>query len=283
MLLADFVRDTEKRLEEIYPSYEARSIVKLLCREKFGFRDYQHIVYPETLIPSGAEEELPSLVERLAKAEPVQYVLGQTEFCGRYFKVSPAVLIPRPETEQLVSFAMLTHKNSGERILDLCTGSGCIAWTIALDNPEVKVSAVDISETALSLARSQFEAENAPQFIQADVLDVENCALFDAESFDLIVSNPPYIMESEKALMHRNVLDYEPEIALFVPDDDPLLFYKALGRWAKRLLKTGGELVVEINDKLAGETEAAIVESGLKAEMTTLDHCARKRFTSFRK
>ena len=245
MLLAEFVKAGTKALESLYPQKEARSIVLMLCEEVLGTENYTHIVEPEFKIDDKKLPGLEAAMERLKKMEPVQYVLGHTEFYGRTFKVDPAVLIPRPETELLcrdaIKLGMRVYrmrspygKNAEPvRILDLCTGSGCIAWTMALSIPGSRVTAVDISDAALEVAAGQDFASELksketfkPEFIKADVLDSEQ--EIELGPFDMVLSNPPYIMESEKEDMRRNVLEYEPESALFVPDDDPLLFYRCL-------------------------------------------------------
>lgn len=243
MRLADFFRGTVSELCGLYPEREAASIVRLLCEERFKVPSYAFVTDPDREV-----EPLREDVTRLLAGEPLQYVIGKAQFCGRDFNVSPAVLIPRPETEELVAAAK-SLAGGGARILDLCTGSGCIAWTLALDLMDVDVTALDISEAALEVARTQpFDADVC--FVKGDLLG--ECSL--DGPFDLIVSNPPYIMEKERAQMRRNVLDYEPGLALFVPDEDPMLFYRAIARWSKRLLAPGGSGFVEIN-----ETEGAAV------------------------
>lgn len=284
MLLAEFIRESVPALEKLYPSPEARGLVLMLCEEKLRVRSYTHIVEPLFEIP---EPELPGLkadISRLAAGEPIQYVLGYTEFCGRKFKVAPSVLIPRPETGQLVdeSLKLLAAMGRPAKVLDLCTGSGCIAWSVALGAPGVSVTATDISEPALALARSQFEdvpsGANAPEFVCSDLLGGcrEICG-----RFDLLLSNPPYVMEKEKAAMRRNVLEHEPGIALFVPDDDPLLFYRALASVSLRLLDSSGTGVVEINEALGPETAAVFEAAGYKKTEILRDIFGKDRFVRF--
>lgn len=284
MLLAEFIRESVPALEKLYPSPEARGLVLMLCEERLGVRSYTHIVEPLFEIP---EPELPGLkadMSRLAAGEPIQYVLGYTEFCGRKFKVAPSVLIPRPETGQLVdeSLKLLAATGRPAKVLDLCTGSGCIAWSVALGAPGVSVTATDISESALTLARSQFEdvpsGANAPEFVCSDLLGGcrEICGCF-----DLLLSNPPYVMEKEKAAMRRNVLDHEPGIALFVPDDDPLLFYRALASVSLRLLDSSGTGIVEINEALGPETAAVFEAAGYRKTEILRDIFGKDRFVRF--
>ena len=279
MLLAEFVKAGTKALESLYPQKEARSIVLMLCEEVLGTENYTHIVEPEFKIDDKKLPELEAAMERLKKMEPVQYVLGHTEFYGRTFKVDPAVLIPRPETELLcrdaIKLGMRVYrmrspygKNAEPvRILDLCTGSGCIAWTMALSIPGSRVTAVDISDAALEVAAGQDFASELksketfkPEFIKADVLDSEQ--EIELGPFDMVLSNPPYIMESEKEDMRRNVLEYEPESALFVPDDDPLLFYRAIARWSQRFMSPEGVGLSEVNESLARQTETVFKAAG---------------------
>ena len=281
MLLADFIRDGAARLEKLYPSPEARGLVLMLCRELLGVTNYTHIVEPQTAVPDAVLPELEGDLQRLCAGEPIQYVLGVAEFCDRRFAVGPGVLVPRPETELLVAEAVRTLQEMdlarAPRVLDLCTGSGCIAWSIALDVRDAEVTGVDLSETALAFARNQFSG--SPTFLQADVLDTEQA--FDGGPFDLIVSNPPYVLERERALMRPNVLDWEPALALFVPDDDPLLFYRAVARWAQRFLRPGGVGLVEINEALGPETADVFREAGFKNVQNLPDFYKKMRFVRF--
>lgn len=284
MLLAEFIRESVPALEKLYPSPEARGLVLMLCEERLGVRSYTHIVEPLFEIPEAALSGLKADMSRLAAGEPIQYVLGYTEFCGRKFKVGPSVLIPRPETGQLVdeSLKLLAAMGRPAKVLDLCTGSGCIAWSVALGAPGVSVTATDISEPALALARSQFKdvssGANAPEFVCSDLLGGcrEICG-----RFDLLLSNPPYVMEKEKAAMRCNVLEHEPGIALFVPDDDPLLFYRALASVSLRLLDSSGTGIVEINEALGPETAAVFETAGYKKTEILRDIFGKDRFVRF--
>lgn len=284
MLLAEFIRESVPALEKLYPSPEARCLVLMLCEERLGVRSYTHIVEPLFEIPEAALSGLKADMSRLAAGEPIQYVLGYTEFCGRKFKVGPSVLIPRPETGQLVdeSLKLLAAMGRPAKVLDLCTGSGCIAWSVALGAPGVSVTATDISEPALALARSQFKdvssGANAPEFVCSDLLGGcrEICG-----RFDLLLSNPPYVMEKEKAAMRRNVLEHEPGIALFVPDDDPLLFYRALASVSLRLLDSSGTGIVEINEALGPETAAVFEAAGYRKTEILRDIFGKDRFVRF--
>lgn len=300
MLLAEFVKAGTKALESLYPQKEARSIALMLCEEVLGTENYTHIVEPEFKIDDKKLPELEAAMERLKKMEPVQYVLGHTEFYGRTFKVSPAVLIPRPETELLcrdaIKLGMRVYrmrspygKNAEPvRILDLCTGSGCIAWTMALSIPGSRVTAVDISDAALEVAAGQDFASELksketfkPEFIKADVLDSEQ--EIELGPFDMVLSNPPYIMESEKEDMRRNVLEYEPESALFVPDDDPLLFYRAIARWSQRFMSSDGVGLSEVNETLARQTETVFKAAGYAHTEIVRDLSDKNRYIIYHK
>lgn len=280
MLLSAFIRCGTERLSAIYPSPEAKGIVLMLCEERLGVKSYTHIIEPGYEIPGDALPALESDMDRLAAGEPVQYVLGHADFCGRRFKVNQSVLIPRPETEQLVSEAV-SILLSGERpcrVLDLCTGSGCIAWSVFLEVPGTEVVAVDISDAALEVARGQFDGPS-PRFVKADVLSGPEG--FDEGLFDLVLCNPPYVMESEKSAMRTNVLNYEPGLALFVPDADPLVFYRAVAQWAGRFLRHGGTGLVEINESLGPQTEAVFKDAGYKETQIVRDFFSKYRFVKF--
>ena len=192
-----------------------------------------------------AEQEtlLDNAIERLKKQEPIQYILGYSDFCGLRFKVTPATLIPRPETSELVEW-IASEAAGRESILDIGTGSGCIAVSLAHKMPQSKVTAWDISHEALAIAAENSKANGCVvTFEQVDILAYEPTG----EQFDIIVSNPPYIKENEKEAMHANVLDWEPHTALFVPNNDPLLFYRTIAEKGLTLLKPGGSLYFEIN------------------------------------
>ena len=298
MLLGDFLREGVSRLTSLYPAPEARNILHLLCGERLGIDRYTHVTEPSYTIPAESLSALSDDLDRLASGEPVQYVLGFEEFCGRRFKVSPDVLIPRPETEILCAEAisigsqLSKDKSRPVRILDLCTGSGCIAWTLALDIPGSEVYGVDISEKALAVASSQdptpvvrqahqpvLERAERPVFFRADILLEPPVSL--SGKFDLILANPPYIMESQKAEMRPNVTEYEPDLALFVPDGDPLLFYRAIARWAGSLLSVGGTGIVEINELIGDGTVAVFKDSGFQNVELMNDFYGKNRFVKF--
>lgn len=298
MQLTEFLKEGISSLESLYPEAEARSILMILCEDRLGTKNYTHIVNPSYAIPDRKLPGLLSDLERLCKGEPVQYITGKAWFCGQSFKVTPAVLIPRPETEILVREAIAVAsriqrarlpygKAAPEvRILDLGTGSGCIAWAVALGVPGVRVVGLDVSEEALMVAVSQDISPSdrkviPPEFMWGDMLEPDQCPL--EGQFDIILSNPPYIMEKEKENMRVNVVGYEPHRALFVPDEDPLLFYKAVATWSDRFLKPDGCGICEINEMMGGETEALFKGAGYSHSELVRDLNDRNRFVIFSK
>ena len=290
MLLADFLKEGTQSLEPLYPAAEARNLVLMLCEELIGTQSYTHIIEPQFVVDKKDEPALKAGLERLKKGEPIQYVTGVSEFCGHRFHVSPDVLIPRPETEILVQEAIKIagKRTKPVRVLDLCTGSGNIAWSVALGVPGVQVVGVDLSDGALGVARgqafvSELKSTGAipPVFVKADVLD--SAQEFPYGPFDLILSNPPYIMEKEKSLMRRNVLDYEPAQALFVPNNDPLLFYRAIAAWSRRFLSADGVGLTEINEELGADTQAVFTAEGFRDVELVKDFFDKTRFVFYKK
>ena len=206
----------------------------------YGEGEAQAIASRDSSVP---QDELEQIAIRLERQEPVQYILGQADFCGRTFMVNEHVLIPRPETEELCQWIVPSKK-----ILDIGTGSGCIAITLAAEMPEAEVTAWDISEEALKVAEENAKRTDVHvKFEQVDIIHLPSSILHQTSSFDLIVSNPPYICNKERETMEANVLEHEPHTALFVPNDDPLLFYRAIAQYGQTALKEGGWLYFEIN------------------------------------
>lgn len=244
-------RELWRTLEPLYGNGEARAVTDYVLDVCFGLSKADILCGAVEEMTAEKTVELNKIFNRLTKGEPVQYVLGRAEFCGRWFNVRPGVLIPRPETEELCAWITADSKASASpEVLDIGTGSGCIAITLQLDMPESKVTAWDISADALDVAR-----ENAQQlganvnFVKLDALNAKP-----ESEWDVIVSNPPYICEKEKKDMAVNVLEHEPHTALFVPDADPLLFYRAITRLAVQTLSKGGRLYFEINPIYADDT-----------------------------
>lgn len=288
MFLSELIKEGNRTVSGFYPEREAREAVFLFLEHLLGIKRYTHILEPDYQVLPQDVSASRRAFSRLAAGEPLQYVTGRAYFYGREFKVSPSVLIPRPETEILCREAAGHLRGSAHgtsRVLDLCTGSGCIAWTLALECPGTEVVAADISEAALSVASAQdFAAEmtasgaSAPQFVLADVLAGPSGGY---GLFDVLVSNPPYVLDREKALMRDNVLLHEPHLALFVPDSDPLVFFRAIASWAGNVLRPGGFGMVEINEALGMETAAVFAESGFMNVSVEKDLGGRDRFVAF--
>lgn len=254
------------KLSQVYPAGEARAVAFWLMEEAFGVSRTDIYADKVRQFSQDERERLDNMCKQLVEdRRPVQYVVGHEWFLGRQFRVTSDVLIPRPETEELVNWAVeKTKKCQHPRpiIMDAGTGSGCIAVSLALALPEAEVSAIDLSEGALAVARENAEKLGARvHFQKADMLQPWD---FLVQKIDLIVSNPPYICQREAAEMEQNVLRNEPHTALFVPDDDPLRFYRALAREAMLHLRPGGWLLVEINRAYGHETAHLFEEMGLK-------------------
>lgn len=279
MLLRELISKGTETISQAFPEREAREMVLMFLQHSIGTSRHTHILEPLYEVSEEASAEALGAFGRMASGEPIQYIIGKAYFYDRGFDVTPDVLIPRPETELLVREAVNWARRSGRkslRVLDLCTGSGCISWSMALELPGTEVTAVDISDGALAVASGQkFECDVPPKFIKADVLagPVEGLG-----SFDMILSNPPYVMDSEKALMRKNVLDHEPWLALFVSDDDPLIFYRAVAEWAKLLLKPEGLCLVEINESLGRQTAKVFDDAGFGDVEVLQDLNSRDRF-----
>lgn len=261
------------RIATSYDDGEARAIARILIEELFGL-SYADIVCGATEQLSADDTlRLDTAVRRIEQGEPLQHVLGYADFCGNRFSVNSSVLIPRPETEWLVDegakLMSTTATSSPKRILDIGTGSGCIAISLKLRLGDAYVEAWDISEEALRTAQDNADALKAEVvFRKRDALRADNTAA----PWDLIVSNPPYICDSERSAMDDNVLLHEPHTALFVPDDDPLRFYRAIARYALLTLNTGGSLLFECNTRYAEATGKMLSDMGFE-EVTVSDDC----------
>ena len=235
-------RQLWQRLVPVYGEGEAQAIARLIYEVRYGLTLSDLLMGRDSSVP---QDELEQIAIRLERQEPVQYILGQADFCGRTFMVNEHVLIPRPETEELCQWILTTDATN---ILDIGTGSGCIAITLAAEMPEAEVTAWDISEEALKVAKENAKRTNVHvKFEQVDIIHLPSSILHQTSSFDLIVSNPPYICNKERETMEANVLEHEPHTALFVPNDDPLLFYRAIAQYGQTALKEGGWLYFEIN------------------------------------
>ena len=268
-----------EQLSLSYPAREARAIARYILEVRFGLTSTDLCMGRAKTFSIEERRELENIVRRLQQKEPIQYVLGQTDFCGRTFHVAPGALIPRPETEELTEWIISNEKQhavKGTTILDIGTGSGCIAITLALSIPQAQVSALDISPQALDIAhRNAVHLNASVAFLQEDILEIRPTTK--EGEWDIIVSNPPYVCEKERAEMEENVLDHEPPQALFVPDDNPLLFYRAIAQYATSSLKDGGRLYLEINQAYGQETLDLLCETGLRNPVLKKDLYGHER------
>ena len=265
------------KLSHLYPAQEVESITRIIFEEVLLWQPVDIVMRENEELPAFFPEKLNDICERLLRNEPLQYILGKARFHGHSFTVTPAVLIPRPETEQLVDMIVDQNQESDLQVLDIGTGSGCIAISLARALKFAQVTASDISRDTLAVA--QLNATNLKtrvKFIEQDIL---NChAPMDA--WDIIVSNPPYITESEKAAMEPNVLDYEPAGALFVPDNDPMLYYRPIAAYAARALKNGGRLYLEINRTMGALVSDTLAQAGLRNIQVYTDFNGNTRFAT---
>lgn len=254
------VRTIRTALRPLYPAGEVEGFIRIIFRHLLHYEPVDILLRKDTVLPGFIPDKIDKVVEELKKSRPVQYIFNEARFHGHDFYVDGSVLIPRPETEELVDIIVDENELSDLSVLDAGTGSGCIAISLALALKFPEVTAVDVSEKALEVARRNAAALNARNidFVCLDMLDMP----VEVGKYDIIVSNPPYIAESEKAGMDRNVLDYEPSGALFVPDDDPLRFYKALSRFGADALKSGGRLYFEINSRFPAEIKKMLDADG---------------------
>lgn len=257
MLLKEVKNIYHKELGGIYPKEEVDSFFYLVIEHYLKLERFVLVLEPNLVITKEQEKPLFEVITGLKEQQPIQYILGKSYFMDMDFLVGKDVLIPRPETEELVRWILdycTTKQNQNITVLDIGTGSGCIAISLAKNIPNAKVYAVDISQGALEIAKRNADLNAvAVSFLKVDILKPELETITDLK-FDIIVSNPPYVRELEKKEMHKNVLDYEPDNALFVADDKPLIFYKAIADFAQNKLNVGGKLFLEINQYLGKET-----------------------------
>ena len=280
-------------LTPLYDAGEAQAIVRTVLDVEYGMTLTDIICGKVNELSSDEERNLEEIITRLQNGEPVQYVLGEADFAGRTFHVEPGVLIPRPETAELCQWieeeVSSLDADDPKQILDICTGSGCIAITLGLTLPNSEVTGWDISEDALRIAQGNVEMLKArnvrieyqdalmlPKAAEAaEISEAAESSL--SKSWNIIVSNPPYICEKEKADMEKNVLEHEPSIALFVPDEEPLKFYRAIAEYASSALKSEGALYFEINPIYEKETREMLQDLGFKDIKTKEDAYGKKR------
>jgi len=276
MILKEAIEQLKNGLAGVAEPEEVQAMIRVVCEDVFNYDPVDVALRQESELPDFAAERIADIIARLHRHEPLQYIVGSARFHGHRFKVTPAVLIPRPETEQLVDLIVDENPASDLRVLDMGTGSGCIAISLARALKFAQVDALDVSRDALAVAR-----ENAAllkvkvQFFESDMLAPQPPG-----RYDIIVSNPPYICWSERESMDRNVKDYEPGQALFVPDNDPLLFYKAIAPYAAQSLERGGRLYLEINQRFGNEVKRLLESSGFDEVRIIEDSYGKVRFAA---
>lgn len=265
-------------LAEKFPQREAEQLMRILLEDLFGIDWNQQLMNPNLRIDEFQYYQLGEAVKRLLSGEPVQYVTGMARFCDLLLKVSPSVLIPRPETEELVQrISTSMPKENTTRVWDIGTGSGCIAIALAKQFSNAEVIAFDVSEEALQIAKENAESNGAKvTFVHDDVMNPTSD--YFNQPVDLVVSNPPYVCDSERAAMEANVLDWEPEKALFVPDDDPLRFYRQILALAKNQLNPDGQVWLEINERMGQKMLSLCREIGFSNAEVLEDFAGKFRF-----
>lgn len=276
MTIAEIEEIFLEQMPGFYEKDEIRSIAALAVQHVCGVTKSYYLLHKHSDLTLFQETALIRVLDELRFGKPLQYVLGEVDFYGLRFQVNPAVLIPRPETEELVDWILRSIKSDGipfDSILDIGTGSGCIPIAIKKNIPASVVFGIDISNEALEIARKNCLLNGVEiNLLHGDILDgefkIQHTQLLDrCAEFNIIVSNPPYISNSEKSEMHANVLRHEPYEALFVPDDNPLLFYKAIIQFSLSHLTTGGYLFLEINERFGNETTALLTAEGFSTEL----------------
>ena len=278
------------RLTSTYDAGEAKAIVRWVLEVRFGLSLADILCGKVTQLSADDQTELGKIMHRLEKGEPVQYIIGVADFCGRQFHVEPGVLIPRPETAELCEWIIKSEEREvGSHkchVLDIGTGSGCIAITLALDMPDSQVTSWDISETALCVARKNAQTLGADITLEKqNALGISRPSYCSPHTFkwDLIVSNPPYITLPERDGMEKNVLDYEPEEALFAPKDDSIIFYRRIADYASWALKPEGRLYFELNPLTAEAVRSYLEEAGFSDIEIYNDQFGKHRFLKAKK
>ncbi len=276
MILKEAIEQLKSGLAGVAEPQEVQAMIRVICEDVFNYDPVDVALRQESELPGFAPQRIADIIARLQRHEPLQYIVGSARFHGHRFKVTPAVLIPRPETEQLVDLVIDENPASDLRVLDMGTGSGCIAISLARALKFAQVDALDVSRDALAIARENAAALKVKvRFFESDMLLPQPSA-----SYDIIVSNPPYICWSERDTMDCNVKDYEPGQALFVPDNDPQLFYKAIARYAGESLERGGRLYLEINQRFGAEVKRLLEDSGLDEVRIIEDSYGKVRFAA---
>lgn len=265
----------KEALRDHFQPEEIRSLTHLIMKAACDLEPHQILLHKDKILSEAEEERIKMITDRVAAQEPIQYIIGSTSFYGREFRVTPSVLIPRPETEELVELIIQNEKTEGLHMLDIGTGSGCIAISLAKELKKPVVSAIDISEEALAIAQENAKENKADvYFVRFDILSKTP---YRTDTLDIIVSNPPYVLDSEKKEMKQNVLAHEPHTALFVPDNDPLLFYRAIADFGLVNLKEGGRVYVEINAAFGEETRQLYIDAGYSDSILIKDLAGKDR------
>ena len=276
MKLKEAIEQLRSGLAGVAEPQEVQAMIRIICEDIFNYDQVDVALRQESELPDFAQERVTEIIARLRRYEPLQYIVGSARFHGHRFKVTPAVLIPRPETEQLIDMIIDENPASDLRVLDMGTGSGCIAISLARALKFAQVDALDVSRDALAVARENAAALKVKvRFFESDILSPQPPA-----RYDIIVSNPPYVCWSERESMERNVLDYEPGQALFVPDNDPLLFYKAIAAYATASLERGGRLYLEINQRFGNEVKRLLEGNGFDEVRIIEDSYGKTRFAA---
>ena len=274
MILKEAIEQLKSGLDGVVEPREAQAMIRAVCEDVFNYDPVDVSLRQDSELPEFAPQRIADIISRLRRGEPLQYIVGSARFHGHKFKVSPSVLIPRPETEQLVDLIIDENPGSDLRVLDMGTGSGCIAISLARALKFAQVDALDVSRDALAVARENAAALKVNvRFFESDMLLPQPAA-----RYDIIVSNPPYVCWSEREAMERNVKDYEPGQALFVPDNDPLLFYKAIAPYAVQSLERGGRLYLEINQRFGAEVKQLLEAAGFDEVRIVDDSYGNPRF-----
>ena len=272
MTLQDFKLKMISELSSIYDIDELNSVFNLMSEDYLKISRSKILLANEIDLNDSNQNLFSSALKRLKTHEPIQYILGKTTFMDLEFKVNSSVLIPRPETEELVRL-MLKEDLDGKEILDIGTGSGCIAISLAKNLPNAKITAIDISNAALEVAKENAKLNNLNiEFIHTDIFTYQS-----DKKYDIIVSNPPYVLESEKSLMKQNVLDFEPELALFIDDSDPLKYYEFIMNFSKNYLNPNGQIYLEINQKFYNKLEIICEKYGYGSTIFMKDNYNKNR------
>ncbi|WP_455498959.1 peptide chain release factor N(5)-glutamine methyltransferase [Coprobacter sp.] len=273
------IRLIQDSLRGIYSPGEIKALTRIIFEEVCHYTLTDILLHKNNILSASKRQEIAIITKRLQQNEPIQYIIGHTEFYGIKIHVAPGVLIPRPETGELIDCILKDNTGFKGSILDIGTGSGCIALALAKNFPDAQVEGWDISPKALKIANKNASKTNLQiTFSLKNILTLNPSTI--SRRYELIVSNPPYICEWEKKDMEKNVLNYEPHLALFVPDSDPLLFYRKIGEAGKKLLSPGGKLYFEINALLWKESTSLLESLGYKNICITKDISGKNRFIS---